>query len=312
MQNMVDFNKVKTYPISKRINKVKKEDFARAAKRGSSFAGFYDSLPRILAAQDLKAVVKDIVAAYEKQKPVVFMMGAHVIKCGLSPLVIDLIKRGVIKCVALNGAGMIHDFEIALIGQTSEDVAMNIEKGKFGMAKETNIFLNDAIKKGAAKNKGIGYSIGEMIDKKDLPNKELSILYWCYKKNIPATVHVAIGTDIIHQTAYCDGASTGKGSLIDFKKLVEVITKIGDGGVVLNIGSDVILPEVFLKAVTVARNLGFKVKNFTTANLDKESKYRPLVNVVKRPVLSGGRGFSITGHHEIMVPLLAQAVIDNI
>ena len=312
MQNMINFNKVKTYPIKERINKVKKEDFARPAKRGTSFAGFYDSLPRILAAEDLKAVVKDIAGAYEKQKPVIFMMGAHVIKCGLNPLIIDLIKRNIIKCVALNGAGMIHDFEIALIGQTSEDVAMNIEKGKFGMARETSVYLNDAIKKGVKKNKGIGYSVGEMIYKKNLPNKELSILYWCYKKNIPATIHVAIGTDIIHQTPYCDGAATGKGSLLDFRRFTEVVSKIGGGGVVLNIGSDVILPELFLKALTVARNLGFKVRNFTTANFDKETKYRPMQNVVKRPVLSGGKGYSITGHHEIMVPLLAQAVIENI
>lgn len=289
-----------------------KRDFASPQGKGSSFAKFYNSLPDILVARDFKAVVSAILRAHRLGKPVIFMAGAHVIKCGLNPLVIDLIKRNVVTAIALNGAGIIHDFELVFTGRTSEDVAKALEDGSFGMAKETALFINKAIKSGSSKGQGIGYSVGKAISKEKLPYKRLSLLYNCFKHNIPLTVHVGIGTDIIHQHPSCNGEAVGKGSLIDFHKFIEVVSGLGDGGVVINAGSAVILPEVFLKAVSVARNLGFKVKNFTTSNFDQIHHYRPHQNVVTRPVSSGGKGYYIIGHHEIMIPLLHRAIIEKI
>jgi len=309
---MIDFNKIKTYSLKKRRSKVSKERFASVCKKGGNFKAFYNSLPKVLAANNFRKIVDSIVYARKKNKPVIFMLGAHVIKCGLNPVIIDLINRGIVKCITLNGAGVIHDFETAYIGSTSEDVAEGIQDGSFGMAKETAEFINSAISIGASRGKGLGRSIAEAIARESLPFKNSSIIYNAYKKGIPVTVHVAIGTDIIHQHPSCDGESIGKTSLEDFRIFVDAVSKLGEGGVLVNFGSAVVLPEVFLKALTVARNLGFKVKNFTTANFDMIYHYRPAQNVVSRPTIDSGKGYYLTGHHEIMIPLLARAIIEKI
>lgn len=308
----IDLAKLKTYPISKRKSKVKRQDFADIPSKDASFSDFYESLPSILAGNDLRNVVEAIVSAARKKRPVIAMMGAHVIKCGLNPVIIELIKKKVITAVAMNGSGAIHDFEIALIGKTSEGVEEAIEDGSFGMAKETALYINGALGEAVEREIGAGRAIGKVIEEEKLSFKHLSILYNCVKNNIPATVHIAVGTDIVHQHPSCDGANTGEASLRDFHNFVEVVSGLGDGGVVLNIGSTVILPEVFLKALNVARNLGSKVKNFTACNFDIINHYRPYQNVVKRPVKSGGAGYTIIGHHEITIPLLAQAIIEKL
>jgi deoxyhypusine synthase len=269
-------------------------------------------LPNILKARELKEVAKAAVAACKKKKPLIFMCGAHVIKCGLNPVIIELMKRRIITFLALNGAGIIHDFEIAYQGQTSEDVSSELKHGRFGMCRQTPGFLNQAIKIGVSKGLGIGEAIGQALAKENLTYKRLSILYQAYRYKIAVSVHIAIGTDVIHQHPNFDAGLTAEGSLRDFHRLVEAISKLGEGGLVLNFGSSVILPEVFLKALNLARNLGFKVRNFTTANFDMIYHYRPAQNVVQRPILSGGRGYYIIGHHEIMLPLLAQAIIEKI
>lgn len=308
----INLSKLKTYPISKRKSKVAHQDFAKSPSKNIGFSEFYDSLPNILSGSNFRQVVDAIIAAYKKKKPVIVMMGSHVIKCGLSPVIIELIKKNVITAVAMNGSGAIHDFEIALIGKTSEDVEASLEDGSFGMAKETALYLNGAIGEATERNIGAGKAIGQVIGEEKLPFRDMSILYNCVKQNITSTVHIAIGTDIIHQHPSCDGANIGEASLRDFHNFIEAVSGLEEGGVVLNIGSSVILPEVFLKAINVARNLGFKVKNFTACNLDMINQYRPFNNVVKRPIKSGGAGYTIIGHHEIMIPLLAQAVIEKI
>jgi hypothetical protein len=307
----LNLNKIKTYSLKKRKSKIALSDFAGAPRRGASFKDFYASLPHILAAENLREVASAIDLAYKNKKQVIFMLGAHVIKCGLSSLIIDLINRGVIKCICLNGAGIIHDFEIAYSGVTSEDVSCAIKDGSFGMARETAEFINMAVSDGARKGIGLGKSVGETIKKSNLPHKDLSILYNAVKKNIPVCVSVAIGTDIIHQHPSFDAALTGKASQIDFNLFVEAVSKL-EKGVIVNFGSAVILPEVFLKALNLARNFRFKVENFTTANFDMIYHYRPQQNVVSRPTQGCGKGFYIIGHHEIMLPLLAQAIIENI
>ncbi|MFC1508170.1 hypothetical protein ACFL60_00600 [Candidatus Omnitrophota bacterium] len=308
----INLAKLKTYPISKRKSKVSYKDFAKPPSKGTSFSDFYDSLPQVLYGSNFRQVVEAIVAAYKKKKPVIAMMGSHVIKCGLNPVIIELIKKKVITAIALNGSGAIHDFEIALVGKTSEDVEESLEDGSFGMAKETALYLNGAIGEAVEKDIGAGLAIGQVIEEEKLPFRKSSILYNSVKDGVVATVHIAIGTDIIHQHPSCDGANLGEASLKDFHNFIEVISKLGDGGVILNIGSSVILPEVFLKAINVARNLGSKVKNFTACNLDMINHYRPFQNVVKRPITSGGKGYTIIGQHEITIPLLAQAVIEKI
>jgi len=308
----IDLNKVKTYSVANRPSKVRKEDFASPAKKGGKFMDFYNSLPGILAASDFKNVVDSIITASKKSKPVIFMMGAHVIKCGLSPLIIDLINKGIVTAVALNGAGIIHDTEISMVGYTSEDVGSALENGSFGMAKETAEFINESIKRASCSNVGIGTAVGESINSAKLKNRDMSIFGVCQKKGIPATVHVTIGADIIHQHPSCDGASLGKASLRDFHIFIGEVAKIGNGGVVVNFGSAVVLPEVFLKALNTARNLGNDVKNFTAVNFDMLPQYRSYQNVVKRPTMSGGKGILITGHHEIMVPLLYRAIIEKV
>lgn len=306
----MDLAQIKTYSLKSRKSKVNKAEFASPGKKGASFKRFYQSLPRILAAANLKKAVSAIVSARKKGKPVIFMLGAHTIKCGLSPLIIDLMKKKIVTAVALNGAGIIHDFELSFVGRTSEDVAEALGDGSFGMARETAIYINEAIKKGAAKNQGIGLAVGEMIIEKRLPYRSLSIVASAAALNIPLTVHVAMGTDIIHQHPSCDGAAVGKASLADFHKLIKTVSGLKHG-VVVNIGSAVILPEVFLKALNVGRNLGHRINDFTTVNMDMIYHYRPAQNVVHRPVLSGGRGYYLIGHHEIMLPLLYQAILEE-
>ncbi|MDD1763069.1 MAG: hypothetical protein LUQ59_12630 [Methanothrix sp.] len=306
-----DLTKIKTIPLNARKCKVAVSNFAKPGKKGETFSEFYDSLPDVLASQNLRLLVDKVVKAYSAKKMVVLMMGAHVIKCGLSPLVIDLMKRGVIKAVALNGAGVIHDTEIAMIGRTSEDVGEGILDGSFGMAKETASFINGAINDGFKKGLGYGESVGAAICEAKLPHKNFSILANGYELNVPVTAHVAIGTDIIHQHPSASGEAIGAGSLLDFKNFICSVGNLEDG-VAINFGSAVILPEVFLKAITVARNLGHKVDTLTTANFDMISQYRPYQNILSRPTSSGGRGYNIIGHHEIMFPLLYHSIIEKI
>lgn len=308
----VDLSKIKTYPLEKRRNKVNLKDFASKLDKGNSFDNFMDALPNILAAKDFKHIVKGIANARRKEKPVIFAMGAHVIKCGLSPIIIDLIRRGIITAIACNAAVGVHDYEISLIGETSEDVATELHEGVFGMAEETGQDINMAIKEGIEKGLGYGESIGRIIIEKENPYKERSVFAACVENGVSITVHDAIGTVITHQHPSVNGTVTGEALLRDFRLLIDIVSDLGDGGVWLNIGSAVILPEVFLKAFSVAQNLGHAIKNFTTANFDMIQHYRPNRNVVERPTKGVGQGFSITGHHEIMVPLLAQAVIDEI
>ena len=308
----LDFTKLKTYPAGSRKSKVNFKAFARVCCKGGSFRQFDDSLPNILAVNEFHAVADAMVEAHRRRKTVLWMFGAHVIKVGLSPLLLELIKRKIVTAIAMNGAGVIHDFELAFMGSTSEDVAAALADGSFGMAEETHRFINTAIREGAKKKWGLGQSVGAMITKRRLPYRNLSVLATCYQLGVPATVHVAIGTDIIHQQSTADGAAIGQASLADFRKLAGVVSTLGHGGVVGNFGSAVILPEVFLKAVSIARNLGHSVREFTAFDFDMIRHYRPTENVLKRPTLLGGRAIHITGHHELLIPLLARAVIEQI
>ncbi|MCL5290697.1 MAG: hypothetical protein M1489_06710 [Firmicutes bacterium] len=306
----INWQEIKTYPLSERRSKVSFDDFARPGHKGISFAAFWGNLPNILAAADFKAVVEAIVNAYKTQKSVLLGMGAHVIKCGLGPLVNELVRRGVLKGIAMNGACIIHDFEIAYAGKTSEDVERELHCGRFGMVQETGEFLNQTIKEGVAQGLGIGRAVGKKLLAMQPPFKEYSILYQCALLEVPVTVHVAVGTDIIHMHPAADGAAIGGGSLRDFREFTSLVAGLSNGGVYINLGSAVILPEVFLKAVSVLNNLGHGLKNFTTVNMDFVQHYRPRENVLKRPVAAGGKGYALTGHHEIMLPLLTQSVIE--
>jgi len=306
----IDLSGVKTISIKGRKSKVTPNDFAKPldAKK-ASFKDFADSLPHILIGNELRDVVNDIVRARTKKKPVILMMGAHVIKVGLSPLIVDLLKRGVITHVAMNSAASIHDVETAMWGHTSEDVALNLMDGTFGMSKETGDFINLALVKGMKETTaGYGETLAKNILTNNGHNQSVSILASCYNFGIPVTVHAAIGTDIVHQQATMDGAATGELSFRDFKVFVNSVKDLINGGVVLNFGSAVIMPEVFLKALTVARNLGYKAKGFSTANFDMIRQYRPQMNVVERPTQKHGRGYNFTGHHELMFPLLAAMI----
>ncbi len=309
----IDVSRLRTYPLTRRHSKVRVSDFSTAWKPGGSFHRFLESLPDILAVKTLRSVVRAIVQAHQRGKPVILGMGAHPIKVGLNPVVIDLMRRGIITGVAMNGAGIIHDFEIALLGQTSEDVEAEIDSGRFGMAEETGRMLNDAIIQGAHGNLGIGEAVGRYLlrRRRQFRNSRLSILATAAQLNIPVTVHVAMGTDIIHMHPSADGGAIGAGSLIDFRKLAALVSDM-EGGVYLNLGSAVILPEVFLKTITLGRNLGRALRNITTVNMDFLAHYRPLTNVVKRPTQKGGAGYSLIGHHELMFPLLAAAVREQL
>ncbi|MCX6641203.1 MAG: hypothetical protein NTW14_12130 [bacterium] len=304
----IDIKKVRLYSINQRQSKVQSSFLAKPVNADASFSEWWDSLPHILIADDIKALARDIATARRQAKPVIFMIGAHVIKVGLSPVLIDLMETGLITCLAMNGAGIVHDVELARFGQTSEDVAANLTDGTFGMVRETGEFINGAIRKGCDEKLGLGEVIGRELLVDQAPKGEISLLAQAYRLKIPTTVHVAIGTDVIHQQPSADGAAIGELSYRDFRIFAQQVAGIGNGGVVVNFGSAVVMPEVFLKALTVARNLGYSCRNFTTANFDMIQHYRPRVNVVQRPTLEGGRGYSITGHHEIMIPLLAMGI----
>jgi deoxyhypusine synthase len=307
----LDFTKVRTYPIAKRRNKVQTALLGKTVKKGASTRSFIGGLPDILAAQNLKAIARKLADCHRQNKTVLLGMGAHPIKVGLSPLIIDFMERGIIHAVALNGAGVIHDFELAYMGETSEDVAATLTDGSFGMGEETGAFINQAITEGSKNNLGIGAAVGQAINKNRLPHRKLSILASAAKLGIPVTSHIAIGTDIIHMHPQADGKALGDCSLRDFRTLTSVVASL-DRGIYLNFGSAVILPEVFLKAVSLARNLGHPVRNLTTVNLDFLQHYRPLTNVVNRPTMNGGKGYHLTGHMEIMVPLLFAAVLEEL
>ncbi len=307
----LDFRRIRTYPIRERPNKVHLGEFARAWNAGGSFSEFLDSLPRILVGNDFRAVVNATVAAVNNHRPVVVMMGAHPIKCGLNPVFVELMKRGIVNAIAFNGAGAIHDFELAMIGETSEDVQRGLDDGSFGMIDETGKLMNAALAEGVRQGIGAGRALGEAIVTGQFKQRDLSILHQGVVSHIPVTVHIAIGTDIIHQHPTTDGSVLGEATYLDFQKFASVVAQL-QGGIALNIGSAVIMPEVFLKALTIARNLGHTVEDFTTANFDMIRHYRPSENVVKRPTHKGGRGYSITGHHELLVPLWAAAVIEQL
>jgi hypothetical protein len=305
-----DLSGVKTYPLKSRKSKVHASDFGRPHERGATIGRFLDSLPNVLAAADLKAVVAAIGAAKTHNSGVLWGLGAHVIKTGLGPVLIDLMRRGFVSAVAINGAAMIHDFEIALAGATSEDVEEALGPGQFGMADETGRLLNGAVNDGVGAGLGIGQAVGQFLHRRQPQFAKSSVLAEAARLGIPVTVHVAIGTDIIHMHPAASGSAIGEGSLRDFRYLVANVARL-EAGVYLNCGSAVVLPEVFLKAVALARNHQIALAGLTTVNLDFVRSYRPETNVVRRPIAAAGRGYSLIGHHEIMIPLLAAALIDS-
>lgn len=312
-QQPIDLSQLSTYPLDSRHSKVTVKDFARPLddEEAKAASALLNSLPDMLAVQSLRAVASAVVNARQNRKAIIWGAGGHVIKTGLAPILIDLMKRGFVTSIALNGSGVIHDFEIALIGSTSEDVDEALGAGAFGMAEETGRMLNDAINAGARDDIGLGEAVGRMLVETQPPFASYSLLHEAYQNKIPVTVHATIGTDIIHLHPNANGASIGKTSHQDFRLLTSLVKELDGGGVYLNIGSAVTLPEIFLKAVTVVRNLGVPLENFTTANFDFIQHYRPNTNVVKRPVANGaGKGYSITGHHELMIPLFAASIIN--
>ncbi len=304
----LDKRKLSTYALASRPSKVSVNNFARELTGSESITAFLDKLPGFLAADDLKKIIGAVTFAHRQQRTVLLGLGAHVIKVGLTPLLLQLAEKGIINGFALNGAGIIHDFELALAGHTSEEVADGITGGNFGMAKETGGLINRAILLGDREGLGLGAAVGKMIWDEKLPYREMSLLGQCYRMKIPTTVHVAIGTDIIHMHAAADGAAIGRTSLRDFDSFCALVATLGSG-VYINLGSAVILPEVFLKAISLVRNLGHKINDLTTVNLDFNRHYRSFENVVKRPTLGNGRGFQIIGHHEIMFPLLVAGIL---
>ncbi len=305
----LDLTKIKTYSLEDRTSKVTVADFARPPVAGMTVREFIDGLGGILAAGDLRAVIGAVVDAVKARRPVMMAMGAHVIKVGLAPLIVDLMERRIVSLVALNGAGIVHDFELAYAGSTSEDVDAVLPGGEFGMARETSRYLNEAIREGARNGQGIGQAVGSMIEREGLPHRRHSILAAGARLDIPVTVHVAVGTDIIHMHPDASGEAIGAGSLADFRTFASAVATLS-GGVYFNIGSAVILPEVFLKAISLARNVGAAVEDFTTVNMDFMRHYRPQTNVVGRPTAGTGRGITLIGHHEIMVPLVCAGIID--
>ena len=305
-----DLSGIRTYPLKSRASKARAEDFAKPFRPGSGIGGLLDSLPSILAAADFRAVVAAILAARESGGGVVWGFGAHVIKTGLSPVLIDLMERGFVSALATNGAGVIHDFEIALSGATSEDVDSALGSGQFGMADETGRLLNGAINAGVAEGLGIGQSVGRYLCQHHPQFERASVVASAHRMNIPVTVHVAIGTDIIHMHPDASGSALGEGSLRDFRYFTANVAKL-DHGVYLNCGSAVVLPEVFLKAVSLARNRGCSLEGLTTVTIDFARLYRPQVNVVSRPTAGIGRGFYLVGHHELLIPLLAAALVEG-
>ena len=307
----LDLSALKTYALKSRKSKVALDDLASVPKPGGSFKDFWDGLPKILAARDLKELVARMKEARRRERAIIWGIGAHVIKVGLSPPLVHLMEKGYVSGIAMNGAGIIHDFEMALVGQTSEEVEEGLGAGEFGMAEETGALLNRAIAEGVDRGMGLGESVGAFIEEHKPQFMYTSLLWAGFRLGVPVTVHVALGTDIIHMHKTASGAATGEGSLRDFRLLAGLVRNLDDGGVYVNLGSAVILPEVFLKAVSVVRNLGHPLQDFTTASFDFIRHYRPRKNVVERPVAGVGRGLELIGHHEILVPLLAAALLDE-
>ena len=309
-----DLAGIRTYPLASRKSKARAEDFATPVARGASFKTWLDSLPAILGAADIRRVVEAIVAAKKRNAGVVWGIGAHVIKTGVSPVLIDLMERGYVSALAMNGAGLIHDFEIALSGATSEDVDEALGPGRFGMAEETGTLLNEAIAAAQAATQGLGQGVASFLARRNPPHAAKSLACAANRLGIPLTVHVAVGTDIIHMHPAASGAAIGDTSLRDFRYFTSCVARLA-GGVYLNCGSAVILPEVFLKAVALARNApngGAALEGLTTVNIDFMRLYRPQTNVVTRPVAgTNGTGISLLGHHEILIPLIAAAVVDS-
>jgi hypothetical protein len=305
-----DVEGVRTYPLATRKSKANATDFARPYEEGSSMSAWVDSLPEILAAADFKAVLDAMLTARRNERGILWGIGAHVLKTGLSTVIIDLMARGYVSAIATNGAGVIHDFELALSGATSEEVDEALGPGRFGMAEETGRQLNAAINEGVARGLGIGQAVGAWLRNVAPAFERLSLLASAHRMGIPVTVHIGIGTDVIHMHPDASGPALGEGSLRDFRYFVSNVSRLV-GGVYLNCGSAVVLPEVFLKAVALARNKGVVLDGLTTVNLDFLRLYRPQTNVVLRPVAGIGKGYSLVGHHEILIPLLAAALVDR-
>jgi hypothetical protein len=306
-----DLSQIATQPFAERISKVRIEDFAKPPSPGRTFSEFLASLPNILAGPDLAAIASAVVEARRRDRAVIASLGGHVVKTGLAPVIVELMSRGALTCIAVNGAVAIHDAEIALYGATSEDVVDGLRTGKFGMARETAEFYNRAVRDAVAGGEGIGESLGKALVSAGAPHVQSSILASAYRLGIPVTVHVAVGTDIVHMHPQADGAALGEGSLRDFRILTHQMASLADGGVLMNLGSAVVLPEVLLKAIAVLRNRdpeGFT--KFLGVNFDFIQQYRSNQQVVTRVKSIGGNGIALTGHHEIMIPLLAQAVVE--
>jgi len=307
----IDVSRLKTFSMGKRAHKVDVSALAKLPDKGASVAEFVESLPDFLGACNLKRLAEVIADAAKKDRPVFFAMGAHVIKVGCSPIIIDLMKRGILTGIALNGAGGIHDFEMASHGQTSEDVGANLHDGRFGMTIEAPQILAEAAKQGRQNEVGLGSALGNIINEQKLPHRQMSLLAAAEKYDKLATMHVAIGTDVVHMHEQADGADIGVASMIDFRRTCSAVADLGDGGVWVNVGSAVILPEVFLKAVSIARNLGSDLDDMYTANLDMIRHYRPGQNVLSRPVQKG-HSFEVIGHHEITLPLLRMMILERV
>lgn len=312
------FGGVRTYPLAARKSKVSATDVAKPAGRGASVSKFLDSLPNILAARDLRDIAAAIQSARQHKRATLWGIGGHVIKVGLAPVLIDLMEKGFVSGIAMNGAALIHDFEMAMVGNTSEDVEAALGKGQFGMAQETGWGINEIAKLAYRVRMGYGEAAGQYLTSgiAEPKHPELSVLVAAYKKRIPVTIHLAIGTDVPHMHPSVDGAALGAASLHDFRLFCALVQQMDGGGVYLNWGSAVLLPEVFLKAVSVVRNLAVPLRPITTANFDFIQHYRPITNVVKRPTAASNakkgevsRGYAITGHHELMMPLLASALV---
>ncbi len=304
----LSFEKLRTYSLTERRSKVSVERLGRPFSAGVRLRDFLAALPQELAARDLLEVAQAVVEARRKGRPVIWAFGAHVIKVGVSPFLLALMEKGIVTALATNGASMVHDAELALAGITSEDVAEALRDGSFGAARETGEILNQAARLGA-QGEGLGRALGRLLIENKAPYRHLSLFARAYELEIPFTVHVALGTDIVHIHPSADGAAIGEATYLDFRIFCRLISEL-EGGVFILAGSAVILPEVFLKALSAVRNLGYRVEKFTTVNLDFIRHYRPLTNVVHRPTLSGGKGYSITGHHEILIPLLYGAILE--
>ena len=307
----LDFSKLSTYSVHGRHSKVTVDNFAKPLQAGATVGDYLRSLPQQFLGIDFPELVARLAAIHKAGRPIVVGMGAHVIKVGLNPILIDLMERRIITGIALNGAGIVHDTEIAMVGRTSEEVEQVLGAGAFGAARETGEEINAAINQGAARGLGLGAAMGDYLLARDFPHNRLSLLATARRLEIPLTVHVAIGTDIVHIHPSADGAAIGQTSHQDFKLFCSMVADL-EGGAYLNLGSAVLLPEVFLKAITVVRNLGHSVNQVVTANFDFIRHYRTMTNVVNRPTMSGGKGYNIIGHHELMIPLLAAALIDQI